>query len=169
MSSNQEFENFVPVFDTAPKEPEKLRQFLVEQLRRISNSVNQREIGQYFDIEVLSGKQFFPGASVPEQNRQIFRKVVTFGALPNSTGKSVAHEITTPDGSPLDSNFTLIHLYGAATNPTSVTAIPLPFASPTATEEIKLSMDDTNIIVTTAMDYTAYTRTFIVVEYIQEL
>lgn len=163
MTTNQTLENFVPVYDVAPEEPDKLREFLVEQLKRISNAVNEREVGQYQDVELLAGKQFIPGSNNPQLNRQVLRKVIDCGTLPNTGSSTVPHEIS------FTTNFTLIHLYGSATDPTALTAVPLPYASNTASSDIELSMNATNIVITTAADYSSYTRTYVVCEYIQEV
>lgn len=156
--SSQEFESYVPVYDTVPEKWEDAHPFLVEQLKKISNGVNLREIGWYLDEELLSGKAFIPGVvppgnSGPIQFRQILRKVIDFSPLPGGP-KSLPHGIV------FDVNFTLMQLYGAATNSVALVAEPIPNGADTIT------MNATNIIVTTAA---TYDRAFIVVEYIQEL
>lgn len=164
--SSQDFESYVPVYDAIPEDWEEARNFIVEQLKRVSNAINLREIGWFLDEELLSGKQFIPGVTLSgdsQQYRTILRKVIDFGALPNTGNKAVAHGIT------VDNNFTLMQLYAAATNPTTNVSIPIPFASGILTENVKINMDTTNINITTFSDRTAFTRCFVVVEYIQEL
>src|SRR5271157_192397 len=96
--SSQEFESYLPVYDTIPEKWEDGREFLVEELKKISNAINAREIGWFLDEELLTGKAFIPGTIVPGNNpsefRQILRKVIDFGTLPNTGPKSVAHGIT---------------------------------------------------------------------------
>lgn len=169
-SQDQIFESYVPVYDVVPEKWEEARQFLVEHLKKISNAVNVREIGFFLDEELLSGKQFIPTAAMSGSNssnsqqfRSILRKVIDFGALPNAATKNVAHGIT------FDTNFTLMQLYGAATAPGTLTAIPLPYASNIANEPITLFLTSTNVVVRTGINYSSYTRTFIVIEYIQEI
>lgn len=169
--NDQNFESYVPVYDTVPEEWEQARPFLVEVLKKISNAVNIREIGWLLDEEVLSGKSFIPGATLPGNNpslfRSVLRKVIIFGALPNNSAKSVPHGLN------VDSNFTLINLYGAASDPVNLQYVPLPYAEPTSlTNEISLQMDSTNVkIVTGASVFprSNYTRSYVVIEYIQEL
>lgn len=165
--SSQQLESFVPVYDAVPESWEDAREFLVEHLKKISNAVNVREIGWLLDEELLSGKSFFPGVTIPGNNpgqfRQVLRKVIDFGALPNAAAKSVAHGIV------FDANFSLIHLYAGATDPVAFTAFEICLASPVLNENIKLAMDATNVIITTAINYTSYTRCYVVIEYIQEL
>lgn len=155
--SSQDFEAFVPVYDTVPETWEEGRQFLVEQLKKISNAVNVREIGWLLDEEYLSGQQFIPGANLTgesQQFRSVLRKVVVFPTGLIVGANSQAHNIT------FDANFTLMQLYGAATNSGTLVAVPLPNAVDT------LSMDATNINITSTA---AYNRCFVVVSYIQEL
>ena len=163
--SSQDFESYLPLYDFIPDDWEEAKPALVEQLKRISNAVNVREIGWYLDNELLSGKQMFPGTSSAndQQFRSIFRIVINFGALPNAATKSVAHNI------PFNANFSLTHLYAGATDPVGFHALQIPYASPTLNENIKINIDATNVNITTAIDYSAYTRTFVVCEYISEV
>ena len=154
--SAQDFEAFVPVYDAVPETWEEGRQFFVEQLKKISNAVNVREIGWLLDEEYLSGQQFIPGLNntgESQQFRSVLRRVVNCSPLAIGAN-SFAHNIT------FDANFTLMQLYGAATNSATLTAIPLPDGGNT------LGMDTANINITTTA---AYDRCFVVVSYIQEL
>lgn len=163
--NDQDFEAFVPVYDMVPEKWEEARQFLVEHLKKISNAVNAREIGFFLDEELLSGKSFIPGvtsAGNPQVFRSVFRKVIDFGPLPNAGTKTVPHGIV------FDNNFTLIQLFGAATDPTGLTALPLPLAA-AAPFQIELYMNSTDIIVVAGSARSNYTRVFVVVEYTLEL
>lgn len=164
--TSQTFESYIPVYDTVPENWEQARQFLIEHLRKISNGVNERERGWFLNEEVLTGQQFIPAGNLTgtsQQFRSIFRKVIDFGALPNTTSKNVAHGIT------VDSSFTLLHLYGAASDPTGLLYLPLPRSSTVLNNNIGLSMNSTNVIVGTGINLSNYTRTFITIEYIKEV
>ncbi len=162
--SSQQFESYVPIYDTVPDKWEDAQPFLVETLKKISNAVNIREIGWLLDEELLSGQQFFPGNSSAndQQFRSVLRKVIDFGPLPNATTKSVPHFIT------FDINFSLMQLYAAATDPVAFIAIEIPFSSPTLNENIKITMDAMNINITTGINYNSYTRVYVFISYIQE-
>lgn len=161
---SQIFESYVPVFDVVPENWEEARQFLVEQLKKVSNAINIREIGWWLDEELISGKQFFPsGASDPPQFRTILRKVIDFGALPDTAMKSVAHGIT------FDANFSLIQMFASATDPTNFIALPIPFASGVLVESVKMDMDATNVNITTYQTRSSFTRCYVTIEYIQEI
>jgi hypothetical protein len=152
--SSQEFEAYLPSFDAIPEEWELARAALTEYLKKISNAVNAREIGWWLDVELLSGKQFYPGSSNQANAfRSMFRIVVDCSPLVPGVN-TFAH------GIPIDGNFSLVQLYAGATNPSLHTAEPIPNGSDTIT------MDATNIYITVAANWA---RAFSTVEYIFEL
>ena len=114
-SLDQEQEAFLPVYSTVPEEWEEGRQFLIEQLKKITNTVNIREIGWYLDEELLSGGQFIPAATNSQQYRSIYRKVIDMGAV-IAGANSKAHGLT------FDKNFTLMNLYVSATDSVGFTS-----------------------------------------------
>lgn len=156
---SQNLESYVPVYDAIPDEWDEAKPFLVEQLKKITNAVNIREIGWYLDEELLSGGAFVPGASIvadggsSQQTRSILRKVILFPIL--NVGIN-----TQPHGITIDGNFTLIKMSASATNATLFTGEPIPNNADT------LSYDSMNVIITTAA---AWTRAVCIIEYIQEL
>lgn len=153
---SQVFETYLPVYDTIPQPWEEARQFFIENLKKISIAVNIREIGWFLDDERLTGQQFIPPAIVSgdsQQYRSILRKVIDFSPL-------AAGVNTRAHGIVFDANFTLMHLYAAATDAVALTAIPIPNGANT------ISMNAVNVIITSTA---AFTRAFAVVEYIQEL
>lgn len=157
------YQAYPPVYDAIPQKWEESRDFLVEALKLITNALNVREIGFFLEEQLVSGQQFIP-ATAGGELRDVFRKVINFGALPNTATKSVPHGIT------VDDNFTLVHLYASATKPTvAYSAIPIPYASPTTADEIAINIDSTNINITTGSDRTAYTRCYVVIEYLLQV
>ncbi len=156
---SQNLESYVPVYDAAPKTWEEGMPFIVEQLKKLANAVNAREIGFFLDQELLSGKSFIPGINIAtdggssQQFRTILRKVIIFPGLTIGVN-------TQPHGITVDANFSLIQLFGAGTNATALTGEPIPNGTDT------ISYTSTNIIITVAA---AYTRAWAVIEYIQEL
>ena len=152
LPTSQNFESYVPVYDYVPEKWEDARQFLVEHLKKISNAVNIREIGWFLDQEVLTGQQFIPGNTTNNQEfRSILRIVVDFSPL-------VIGVNSRPHGVLVDANFSLIDLWGAATDAVAFTGNPI--------NQPNITYDATNINITSA---TAYTRAFAVMCYIQEL
>jgi len=144
---SQNLESYVPVYDVAPQTWEEGMPFIVEQLKKLANAVNAREIGFFLDQELLSGKSFIPGVNISsgggssQQFRTILRKVITFPGLTAGVNTQ-PHEVT------VDANFSLIQMFGAATNATALTGEPLPNGADTITYDV------TNIYVTVAAAYT---------------
>jgi len=149
------------------------RDFLVR-LRQILNDnasiLNIKDTGIYNPEEFVCGQIWFPDPALSSQTarkpteRQVFRKVVDFGALPNAGTKNVAHNITFPT----PNTYSFTRIYGATTDPTAGSYLPIPYASATAANIIELSVDNTNVIITTGINRTAWTKTYVVLEYIKE-
>ena len=156
---SQVFESYVPVYDTVPEKWEDSRPFIVEQLKKLANSVNSKEIGFFLDQELLSGKAFIPGinnaldSGTSQLFRTILRKVIEFPGLTVGVNSQ-------PHGIMIDANFSLIQLFGSATNATALTGQPIPNGADT------ISYTSTDIIITVTA---SYTRAWAVIEYIQEL
>lgn len=151
ISTTELLETYIPVYDAVPDTWEDAKPFLVEHLKRISNAINIREIGRFLDQQLLTGQQFIPGTNNNQEFRSILRVVVDFSPLPIGT-KSLPHGVT------VDANFSLIDLWGAATNAVAFTGNPI--------NQPNITYDATNINITSAA---AYTRAFAVFEFIQEL
>jgi hypothetical protein len=156
--------NFLQDNYIIPKDPEQKDIQLRTYLNNISAAVNSKDSGLYDATVTVTGQQFVPTFSTQASSsavyRDVYRLVVDFGSLPNATSKTVAHGIT------FTNNQSVTKLYGAATDP-GTTWIPLPFASPTLNLNISIEMDVTNITVTTGVDRTGFTRSFVVVEWIE--
>lgn len=152
-NSDENQQSYLPVYDTIPDDWEEGRQFLVENLKKISEAVNIREIGWVLQEQLLTGKNFQPTSNNSQEFRSIFRKLIPFSSL-SAGSNTVAHGIT------FDSNFTLLQIYGAATNTSTFTAAPIPGGTMTVT------MDATNVIVTSPG---TFQRAWVIIEYILEV
>lgn len=153
-------DTFVPVYSETPPEWDDARGYITETFKRLGNTVNTRESGSYVDVEVVNGQQFVPGTG--RDTRSVFRKVVKFGALPNAAIKRVAHGIATT------ANTRITRIYAAATQPGFNFGIPIPYVDVPGGQNISLIMDATYVYITTAANLTAYTDTYVVIEYVQE-
>lgn len=148
-----------------------MQNFLVR-LRRLfddhATMINLKDTGIYDKSEFVCGQIWYPNPALTSYTaakpipRQVYRKVVSFGALPNAGTKNVAHGITFP----ATNTFTFTRIYGAATDQTAGSYLPLPFAAITDNQNIELSLDNTNVIITTGIDYSSYNAE-IVLEYIK--
>ena len=140
---------------------------LYQNLNRLAISCNNKESGFYDIEETSTGQQFFPlpglnstGTRYPDF-RIPDRKVINFGALPDTGTKSVAHGIH------CDANTIVTRTYGSTTDPTGgFSYLTLPYPSPIAANNIELSSTGTNVSITTGSNRSAYTICYIVIEYL---
>jgi hypothetical protein len=147
---------------------EDFKDFLVrlyQTTNNISTMVNIKTSGYHVETEFVNGNLWFQNKSLTgsrsQTYRQEFSKVFDFGALPNATTKALAHGLTVTD------ELTFTQIYGAATDTTGHTYIPIPFASPTLNLNISVELDATSITVTTGIDRTAYDTCYIVIKYLK--
>jgi len=157
---------------------------LLQALNDISIQTNEKDFGRYPLQEIINGQLFFPDPTItPSASnvqtpdyRQVFRTVVNFGALPNgtsSTTKQVAHNIDiTSSTVGTDNPVTFTRIYGVANRPsttTSLSYLPLPYVSHTAADQIQIDVDATNVTITVdgTKNYSDYTKTYIILEYIR--
>lgn len=172
MTPSNDFDSFIPVYNSIPDEWQDARQFLIERLREITDSSNSKDYGLYIDRQTLNGQEWLPNGTATKY-RECIRKVIDIAPLPDfgAVGldpKRVAHGIT------FSENTCITRLYGAATDPSasSITlGIPLPYVQMAGGAHIGIEIDGTNIIINGdgATDYSAYTCAYIVVEWIDEV
>lgn len=146
------------------------REFLVdlyEDGSDISQQVNFRDVGYYDTREFLNGQMFFPNPLLSSQTpttpsyRAVARKVINFGALPNAGTKTVAHGIV------CTANTSFTRIYATATDPVAFSYLPIPYVSLTLINGIELSVDGTNVSITTGIDRTSYTVVYVILEFLQ--
>lgn len=131
--------------------------------------INTKTSGWYVREEVMSGEVLFPTNDSRTSNnvegtyRQVFRKVIDFGSLPDNTTKSVEHGITINDAT------RFVYIFGTANDPASRSYKPIPHASPTASSNISLDVDDTNITIETGSNLTAFTDVYITLGYVKQV
>lgn len=175
---NDEIGAFVPttniwdpteIYSTEVTSPEfkELMVRLYQNLNIMAIVLNLKDTGYYDTEEFVTGQKYFPlsgatslSATTPDF-RQTYRKVIEFGALPNTGTTNVAHGIT------VDANTIFTRIYGVANNQAGTLYLPLPYASSTAANNIELSVGNTNVTIITGSDRTAYTVTYIVLEFIK--
>lgn len=140
---------------------------LYQNLNSMAMSVNGRDAGIYDKTEFVNGQTFFPAATVssatsssPDQ-RQVYRKVIDFGALPNAAAKAVAHGLTVTAG------YSFTRIYATASDPVALRYIPIPYASGVLANNIELSVDNVNVTITTGINMVAFTTCYVVLEYLK--
>jgi len=149
---------------------EPLKELLVRLYQNLNNMsvlLNLKETGYYPMQEFVTSSQYFPNPTINDSQttavyRQVYRMTVNFGALPNATTKSVAHNI------PVMNGYSFTRCYAMATNPATLTSLPIPYAALTLNQNIQISADQTNVTIITGIDYSAYTTTYVVLEYIKQ-
>lgn len=139
---------------------------LYQNIGNVTQVINNKDTGIYNTAEFVCGQVYFPNptpiADQPNDFRQVYRKVINFGGLPNAATKTVAHNIINADG------FSVTRIYGASTDPTHRLYIPLPFIS-CKLGTIALWATSTDIVVDCcAFDGTDYTITYVIVEYLKQ-
>lgn len=145
---------------------------LYQNLNSMALALNLKDTGYYTIEEFLNSQVFFPNPTLTSTGsqtpvyRQVFRTVVNFGALPNNSTKSVAHNIQIV--APAANQYSFTRIYATATDPVNHLYIPIPYASTTAADIIELNVDATNVNITTHSDKTNYTLTYVVLEYIKQ-
>jgi|SRR6185312_5291573 len=147
--------------------PEDLRELLIrlyQSINDITEAINLKNTGYYVTTEFNTGQLLFNANNDFSQLRNIYRTTINFGALPAAGTKSVAHGITG-----ISSTYTGVKLYGVATNPATPQFIPIPYSSASAVaSNLELTLDATNVNITTGgTDYSAYTRTLVVIELVK--
>ena len=163
---------FIPTTDIfQADDPKQMLIQLRQAFNDVANVLNIKDSGFYVETEFVNGQLWFK-PTVPlvgkEPNfRQVFRKVIDCGALPNAGVKNVAHGITT------NQNFSFTRIYGVSTDPAAATvnsAIPLPYINVAApADSVQLSVTATNVVLTTTTaNYVNYITTYVVLEYIKE-
>lgn len=141
---------------------------LHQQINNVVNVLNIKDTGKYTISEFVSGQTFFSNPALSSatdqvaEDRQAMRKVIYYTtALPNAGTATIAHGIT------CTSVTTFTRIYGVANDTAGQNYIPLPYASPTLANNIELRVDGTNVTIVTGSNRTNFTKTYIVLEYLQ--
>jgi hypothetical protein len=159
------------LYEVDVKSPE-FKELLVRLYQNINNMalvLNIKDSGYYDLDEFVNGQLFFPNpalSSATQQNalfRQVFRKVINFGALPAAPGtKSVAHGIA------INSAYSFTRIYATASDQVGLNYIPIPYASPVLANNIELNVDSTNVNITVGSNRSNFTTTFVILEYLNQ-
>lgn len=135
---------------------------LYQNINTMCLALNLKDSAYYVETEFLNGQSFFPNPSdTNQQPRQAFRTVVNFGTLPNNTTKSVAHNIDFTD------TYSFTRIYGSATDQVGLVAIPIPYVTSSGTAGIQLRVTATDVVMTTTGNYSAYTVSYVILEYLK--
>lgn len=135
-----------------PKDFEESRRKLIDEITKIKSVVNRNARGEFFKTETNTAQVLFGGTA---NNRTIFRKTFQGAALANIGVTNIAHGLT------FDANLSFLKFIGTATDPVGFTAISLPSTG------VTMTIDATNIILTTTVNLSAYTTVYVILEYMK--
>ena len=159
--------SYLPPNIIVPENWEAARLILTDYLIRAAEAINSREIAQYQDAsisggenrsETITGQAWFVSGDA-NKFRYGSRTVIDVGALPNNGTISFQHGIN------ITPTTVFTRIYGTANDP-STSFIPLPFVD-TAGNDIEVNVDSTNVNIITIGDYTAYTTSYVVLEWVE--
>lgn len=142
---------------------------LYQNLNNIATVLNLKDSAYYNTLEFVNGQMWFPNPANNSSTvgtatfRNDYRMVVNFGALPKAGTTSIAHNI------PINGAYTFTRIYGAASDTTTLTYIPIPFVSATSVvDQLQLDIDSTYVNITTGgKDYSGYNVCYVVLEYLK--
>ncbi|MDX1532856.1 MAG: hypothetical protein R3230_01465 [Nitrosopumilaceae archaeon] len=153
---------------------ERFRELLIRLSQAFNDAnlaTNLKDTGYYVTQEFVCGQVYFPNPALSSTTaqtpafRQVFRKVINFGALPNvGAPKTVAHNIT------FDANVSFTRIYGTATDPVNFIALPLPYLNVGGTGfggNIELFVNSTHVSIEASVNATAFTTCYVVLEYLK--
>lgn len=145
---------------------------LYQNLNNQSVALNTKDTGYYDVTEFVNGQIFFPNPAYSSATqtkpafRQVFRKVINFGALPNAGAKTAAHGITMTPG------MTFTRIYGAASDTThspNFYYIPLPYVCiHVPNNSVEVNVNQTNVTIETLTNMTNYDTSYVVLEYLKQ-
>ena len=134
---------------------------LYQNLSAMATVVNIKDSAYYGLAEFVNSQLFFPNPSLNSTTtvtadwRNVTRLVINFGALPNTATKSVAHGLT-PTAS-----WTFTHINATASDTTGKNYLPIP------STQANLTVNATNVNITTTANLTNYNVCYVVLEYLK--
>lgn len=140
------------------------KELLVRMYQYIANmsvAINLKDTAYYYQGELVNGQQYFPNPALTSSTtptadyRQVFRLVINFGALPNTGAKSVAHGLTP------NSAWSFTRIYATASDTAGLNYLPIPSL------QANLTVNATNVTITTTANLTNYNLCYVVLEYIK--
>lgn len=135
MTSSSENGFYLSENFTYTSNKESLLNQMNETYQKIARASNAKEIAIYSEEEVITG-QTFPG-DTPQTKKIVYRKTFVFGAIAAGATLNIPHSIS---GATL-----YVNINGGVV--TSVPDFrPIPYVSTTATDQLSVRIDATNII-----------------------
>ena len=166
-NSGSFFENDISKLNVNSQEFMEFIVSLQQRINNLTNAINMKSTGSFTLSEFVTGNTYFPNpsysssSSITPAERPEYRMVVNFGALPNTTTKSVAHGIT------CNSSTIFTDMWAISSDTSSYNYIKIPYASSTSADIIELYVDGTNVNIKTGKDRSSYDNTIVVLSYLK--
>lgn len=148
----------IPTSFIIPDDKNEMKIKLYQYLNNMAITINDKDSGIYQLEEFITCKKYFPNPTLLPTDpnftemRSSLRLMIDFGALPNTATKSVAHGIA------VSNQYTWVGIKATATNTTALTGIPVPNSW--------ITIDATNVNITTPGDYSGYNICLVELEYL---
>jgi hypothetical protein len=149
--------------DVKSREFKELLVRLYQNVNNIALALNIKDTGMYDTTEFVNGQLFYPNPLTPvptttsDNYRQVYRKTINFGALPNAGIKTVAHGIT------CDDKTTFTRIYATASDTTNHIYLPIPYVDPV--RPIGLYLDNTLVYIEDSFNYSSFDTCYVILEY----
>lgn len=144
---------------------DQFKQFLVLLYQQVNNHAIQlnSKVHGWYSLQAYSNGRQFPPVVGGNQNRGVGSKMIFFGALPAVPGvtKTVAHNIT------FNADTRIIWFWCTANNTVAQTAINVPYVDvlTAGAQNTQISLDNTNINITSNANMSAFNETYVYIEY----
>src|SRR5574338_542242 len=163
INPQEPFSPFLPTTVNFPEEEDRLRVFLINLFANYADVINDKKIGMYVQSsENSNGNKFFYDTT--KRTRNGFEWLARIVQYPNTSTLIV---FPPPDINP---QFVVTNIWGSASKPCSAVGAGdgdyFSFYSE-GNSKITFTMSDTQIVITTTMDMTAYSG-FIIIEYVRD-
>jgi hypothetical protein len=145
---------------TFSKDQDQFLKQITDVYQKTARASNSKDVGTYELTELINGQKFFKTQGPSDAwgvKNQIYRKVIECGALPNAGTTTTAHGLTG-----VNNNWMFTRVYGVARDPANVIFITLPNSG---AHQVDVFVDATNVYLTTVADLTAFSYSFVVLEY----
>jgi len=163
------FSPFLPTGLEIPQEPERFNGFLLDTLTDHANTINDKKIGQYLQAaEVQNGNAFFFGSRKTVRNG--YQAIAHIPSLPNAGVLTLT--LTSDPAFPImniNPEFVITNMWGTASLPNSAVGAGdgdyFTYQNE-GNSQISFTMSDTQIVLTSTVDLSAYSG-FIIIEYLR--
>lgn len=133
---------------------------LYQNVNNICLALNTKDSGFYLQEEFTTGQIYFnPISNNPTMLRSTYRIVVNTGALASGV-TTTAHGLTPAN------TWTFSKIQGAASNTSTLSYYPLPFAG-TSSNNIQVTVTATNVVINNQSGVT-FTNSYIILEYLKD-